>query len=243
MQKRYCILSVLLVLLCACSGLEVAMENKDVSVLSSLDNVPFLDAQPGQKVYVKIQNFSEYPELGQLSSIVGQKYQQRGFVLTHSPDEADWIIEAKIVNIKKEDYSAREIKGGSSSESAITGAGVGGTAGFLSGGDLRSGLVGALIGGVLSGAADLTVNSWVKLGYLTIVTDIQVRERTQAVETEITSTQKIGNVEEKVKGNIESNWMKYRFQALTRAKKANLKWEDCKDKMVEEISRILASLL
>ena len=100
-----------------------------------------------------------------------------------------------------------------------------------------------MIGGVLSGAADLTVNSWVKLGYLTIVTDIQVRERTQAVKTEITSTQKIGNVEEKVKANIESNWMKYRFQALTRAKKANLKWEDCKDKMVEEISRILASLL
>jgi len=229
-------------ILVGCAGLEVAMENRNVQVISNLDNVPFFETHPGQKVYISIRNFSEYKDLDQLNQLVAQKYQQRGFVVVNSPQQADWTLEAKIVNVKKEDFSAREVKGGSSQQDTVSGAIMGGMAAGFHSGNVRDAVAGAIIGGVLSGAASLTVDSWVKLGYITIITDIQVKER-KNVFVERTGTQQIGNIKEKVVQKEQENWLKYRFQALTRAKKANLKWEDCKDAMVKEISRILASLL
>ena len=75
-----------------------------------------------------------------------------------------------------------------------------------------------------------------------MITDIQIKER-KNVSVERTGTQQIGNVKEKFVQKGKEHWIKYRFQALTRAKKANLKWEDCKDAVVKEVSRILASLM
>jgi len=246
-KKQHFTISVLFLLvvswlLVGCAGLEVAMENRNVQVISNLDNVPFFETHPGQKVYISIRNFSEYKELNQLNQLVAQKYQQRGFVIVNSPEQADWTLEAKIVNVRKEDFSASEVKGETSQDAAASGSVFGGALAGASTGSWRSAVAGALIGGVLNSAASLTVNSWVKLGYITIITDIQVKER-KNVSVERTGTQQIGNVKEKVVQKEQENWLKYRFQALTRAKKANLKWEDCKDAMVKEISRILASLL
>ena len=229
-------------ILVGCAGLEVAMENSKVEVLSSLDNVPFFDSHPGQKVYVNVKNFSNFQELAMVNEIVKQKYQQRGFVVVNNPDQADWVIQAKIVNIEKKDITARELKGTSSMQGGVAGAGAGALAGAMLGGNSRDVIAGALIGGILTGTANLTVNSWVKLGYFTIVTDIQVKER-KNVSVEKTGTNQIGNIREKIVQKEQENWIKYRFQALTRAKKANLKWEDCKDAMIQEISRIVSSLL
>ncbi len=243
-KKIICVYMMCLFFLGGCAGLEVAMENSKVQVVSNLDNVPFFDSHPGQKVFIDIKNFSNYKELDQINNLVIQKYQKRGFKIVNDPNMADWVVQAKIVNITKNDIPAREVKGVDSAGAAITGGGVGAMAGGMLGGNSRDVLAGALIGGILSGASSLTVDSWVKLGYLTIVTDIQVKERKRVkVQTQITSTQKVGNVEQKYRMQGSTNWIKYRFQALTRAKKANLKWKDCRDAMVDEISRILASLL
>jgi len=246
MRKMYLFfLMVCFLNLYACAGLEVAMENSEVQVVSNLNDVPFFDIDDAhKKLLVTVQNFSEFQELGQIKKFVAQKYKKRGFQIVNNKDEADWILQAKIVNIKKEDISARELKGSSSSQAGMTGAGIGATAGLVSGSDLRSAAAGALVGGILTGAANLTVNSWVKLGYLTIVTDIQVKERTKSpVISEIVSKQEQGNTVEASTQESESNWLKYRFQALTRAKKVGLEWEDCKDIMVKEITRILSSIL
>ncbi len=169
---------------------------------------------------------------------------KRGFIITQDPDKAHWILEAKIVNVTKRDISARQVKGTDTAGAAIVGGGVGAMSGGILGGNSRDVLAGALIGGILNGAASLTVDSWVKLGYLTIITDIQVKEKKGSpVMSQSTGSEKIGGVQNKYRTQGETKWMKYRFQALTRAKKANLKWQDCKDTMVSEISRILSSIL
>jgi len=235
---------ILLLIFAGCAGLEVALENKDVGVVSNLDEVPFFDSHPGQKVYVSIKNFSDYEDLNVLTSLVAERYRKRGFVIVDSPQKADWVVEAKIVNIKKEDLSARQIKETSSQEAGMTGSIYGGFVAGANAGSWRSAVAGALIGGVLSGTANLLVNSWVKLGYLTIVTDIQVRQRVHGkVVKKVVGETKTGGVKETVSQEGNTTWIKYRFQALTRAKKVNLKWEDCKDAMIKEISRIVASLL
>jgi len=232
------------VIFAGCAGLEVALENQNVGVVSNLDEVPFFDSYPGQKVYVSIKNFSDYKDLDLLTSLVAERYQKRGFVIVNSLQKAAWVVEAKIVNIKKEDLSARQIKGTSSQEAGMTGSIYGGFVAGANAGSWRSAVAGALIGGILSGAANLTVNSWVKLGYLTIVTDIQVKQRVHGkVVKKVVGETKTGGVKETVSQEGNTTWIKYRFQALTRAKKVNLKWEDCKDAMIKEISRIVASLL
>ncbi len=232
---RISLMTIVLIFVFGCAGLEVAMENSKVSVASNLNKVPFFNSHPGEKVYIKIENFSEYKELNLLNKLVKQKYVQRGFKIVNNSNRADWIIEAKIVNIKKEDFSAREIKDTSSANAGMGGAMVGGIIGAASG-DYRHTIAGALIGGVLTGAANLTVNSWVKLGYITIITDIEVKER-KNLAADITREK------EKSFGKKQGSWINYRFQALTRAKKTNLRWKDCSTSMVQEIARLLGSLL
>ncbi len=227
----------------SCAGLEVAMENQKLGVVSNLDEVPFFDSQPGQKVYISIKNFSEYQDLDVLNSVVIDRYKKRGFVVVDNLKEADWVVEAKIVNIKKEDFTARQIKGSNSEEAGMTGAVYGGALAGASTGSWRSAVAGALIGGILTGTANLTINSWVKLGYITVVTDIQIKEKVENVKRKIVLERKIGGVKEELSKKDSPKWIKYRFQALTRAKKVNLKWKDCKDAMIKEISRIIASML
>lgn len=237
-----CVVGILI--FCSCAGLEVAMENSKIQVLSNLDNVPFFDSKPGDKVFIRIENFSIYPELNEVNGLVAGKYRKRGFVVVDNPDEANWILQAKIVNVTKEDISARQVKGTDTAGAVITGGGIGAVSGGIWGGNSRDVLAGALIGGILSGAASLTVDSWVKLGYLTIITDIQVKEKkNMLVTSKTTGTENIGGVKNKYKTEGATQWMKYRFQALSRAKKANLEWKDCKDAMIAEISRILSSIL
>ena len=245
MRKVVVIFSILVILVFyGCSGLKVAIENQQVQVTSKLNQVPFFDVYPGQKVFVSVKNFSEYSDLDIISSLVTERYSQRGFIIVDDPRQADWVVEAKIVNVKKEDLPARKVIKANTKEEE--GAGIIYSTGFVGvvSESLRATIAAGLLGGALTRTLSLAINSGVKLGFITIVTDIQVKEKVKSeIDRKVSGKIETANIKEEIIKQDKTKWIKYRLRAVSIAKKTGLKWEDCSEQMVREITRIVDSLL
>jgi len=235
----------LLMSVSGCAGLEVALENRKGEVVTSTSDPLFLDVYDSKDIFIKYVNGSGHAPLDKVKKTIVESYKAKGHSIVKDYKKADLIIAVKVLNAKKVAQSAREVKG-DDNKGLIGGTLAGAAAGSNDG--LGGVFAGAIIGGVGGGLADLTVNSFVELGMITLVTDIQVAQRVDGeVNTKITSTMSQGGGTGKAQveqtQEIKSNFRKYRMQAVTRATKANLEWEDVEDKLIKEISRISGQIV
>jgi hypothetical protein len=232
-----------------CSGLQVALEHQDLEIVTSTDSIIFLDNFSKDKtVAVQIINASQHADMDSLKSEVETKLTSKGITVIQDPKEADFVIQARIGNANQQKKSAREVKGGRGEHSALLAGTAGGFAGATSGGSGAAVLAGAVGGAALGGAADLTVNSWVKMGYVTIMTEIQIIEKTDApVETvQINQVSQGGGSGDATITQTQTrmeNALKYRMRAVSRANQVNMEWEDCTLAFHKEIVNVLSNIM
>lgn len=235
-------------LLSGCAAMQVAIEKKDLKVETLMSETIFLDVenQTGRNVFVDVKNTSD--KNLNIQNRVTNILQDRGYTITSSAKNADYILQVNVLQVGQADPSALRSSvvsgyGGvltSGLGGAIAGAGIAAVSGAGS-----AGLTGAIAGGaILGSAAELVAGSMVKDVTFSIMTDVMLSEKTnfkvketQAAKHSIgKGTTRTQSVERK------SNRQRYQTRIASTANKVNLKFEEALPALEDGLARSIAGI-
>ena len=240
------VLSVLPLVLAGCAATQVALEHKDLNVQSQMSATVFLDVEsPAEKtVFIDVRNTSDKDF--DVAPLIKTRLEQKGYTVVASAQQASYVIQANVLQVGIANPSALN-------DSLYAGWGgplAGGVAGALVGGNRTSNsfagaMNGAGIGGLLGGAGELIAGSLVKDVTYSMITDVQIMERTDAaVAQTVQSNLQQGTGTRVVQSSAStSNWKKYQTRIASTANKVNLKFEEALPLLQEQLAKSIAGIL
>jgi hypothetical protein len=182
-----------------------------------------------------------------IKSILINNLKAHGYTITDKPKEANFMIQANVLQIGKSDL--RQIQGalgagfGGGVGSAVEGAVIGATASAGFGGGGRD----MALAGLAVGALGFVADAMVEDTYFSMITDIQLRERPLEGEV-ITQTQaanlKQGNsttTNQSISGG-KAEWKTYRTRVVSSANKMNLKFEEAQPMLQDALAKSVSGL-
>jgi hypothetical protein len=196
--------------------------------------VPFY---PG---YLQIKNTSD-KDMSGLQNKINSQVQAKGYRIVNNPADAHYWIQANVLKADKMDL--REAQGFLSRgyEGALQTAALG--AGITA---YNSNSAGATLGvGLAAGLVGMAADAMVEDINYTMVTDVQIAERTTAeVTTDNMAALKQGTSGYKVQTSSETgNQHKYQTRIVSSANKVNLKFEEAKPVLEDQLAKSIANIL
>lgn len=245
-MRRMCI-SLLLVAvlpLFGCAAASTAMKYKDLDVQTQMSETIFLDpvAPDKRTIWLDVKNTTD--QSVDLSGLE-QALVARGYRVLKSPEAESYRLQVNILYAGKASQAAIDTWmgagfGGPILAGAAIGAGIGSTIG-RSPGNILTGMG---IGGLIFGVGSLIADSLVKAVTYTVVTDLQLSERsTIPVAQRQTAalaqgSQTVLNQEVADTGS----WKRYRARVVSTATKVNLEFEEAKPALLNRLIMSLAGL-
>src|SRR3990170_4390552 len=164
----------LLFLLVGCAATQTMISKRNLDVQTKMSNTVFLNpVEDSQKtVYIQVKNTSDKPNF-HIDGKIKVSLESKGYKIVTSLNNAHYLLQANILQVGKVDPTAAErmFLGGYGSSIQAIGAGV--AVGALAGG--RPG--GMLAGGLIGGIVDTVASAAVKDVTYTVITDLQISER------------------------------------------------------------------
>ena len=244
-------LAFLMFALSGCAATMTAIEHRNLEVSSNMSDTVFLDpVRPELKtVFLQIKNTSDKDI--DLTSVIASALVSKGYrLITVNPDKAHYLLQANVLYAgKARPIDLRQALAGGYGSNLGTMI-VGGIAGAGIGHSIRptgSGpyAVGAALGVVAAGMAERVASSFVKNVTYSIVTDIQLSERTKGkVKQEITSDLSQGS-QTKIKQTMSTSehFKRFRTRVVSSANKVNLDFEDAVRPLQLSIGKAIAGIL
>ena len=161
--------------------------------------------------------------------------------MSNSPDAAYYWIQANVLKAEKMDLRVSQGFLGSGYEGAISGAALG--AGITA---YNSTSAGATLGiGIASGLVGMAADAMVEDVNYTMVTDLQISERSKAtVTTDNIASLKQGTSGVKLQTSTEQgNRAKYQTRVVSNANKVNLKFEDARPVLEAQLAKSIAGIM
>lgn len=229
--------------LSGCGTMHKAIKHGKLDVQTRMSETVFLDPVADNKrtVVLQIRNTSDKKDL-QIEEELKQELQAKGYRVVRNPDEANFMIQANILQVGKNSLEDpfSTLNGGYGG--ALDGALLGGLAVGLATDNFAGAGVGALVGGIGGTIAD----AMVEVVNYSMITDLQISEKTSghvAYESS-NATLKQGTSGHKTSSwSQKSNWKKYQTRIVSSAKKTNLKFEkalpELKQGLIQSISGLL----
>jgi len=221
--------------LTGCGHVVTAIEHSDMQVKLKMTDTIFLDPVSKAKnrtVFVAVNNTSDLQEVdtGMLQSLIAGRLTAKGYQVVQDPSQAGYIIQANVLYM---DYYRKT----GTHEGALTGAVVGGGAGYLAGRNdtaIALGLIGALVGG-LGGAL---IGKAIKVETYAGVVDIELREKTDKPVTGqmVTNAQTGSATTIQTKQEINTNWQIYRTKIACTAQQTNIDKNEAARAIAEKIA-------
>jgi len=225
-----------------------AIEHRNLEISSKMSDTVFLDpVSPKLKtVFLQIKNTRDKDV--DLSSIIGPAVTSKGYVLKTDPKKAHYLLQVNVLYIGK--AKPRDI------QNALAG-GYGGAMGTLLGGLIGAGaghsisdspsgyLIGAGLGAGAGSMSERIASAFVKSVTYSIITDVQISERTDAiVEQEIKSDLSQGS-QTKIKQITKTaeHFKRFRTRVVSSANKVNLDFEDAVQPLQMSIGKAIAGIL
>ena len=201
-----------------CAATQVGLEKKDLKVQTKMSKSIFLnlDAQIEKTAFVEIKNTSDKDI--DLTNAIKQSVRNRGYKVVDDAKQAAYIYQGNILYVGEADPAAIETALTKGYGSTVGGAAVGGAIGWWQGGG-QGAAIGGAAGGLLASAAELVTGSLTKDVTYTIVTDLQLTEKT-------TEGKKV-----------------HQARVASSAEQVNLEWEEAEGKLVEGLAKSLGGLL
>lgn len=237
---QLCVIATLLGLSCffllGCAATQVALEHKNLEVHSKMSDTIFLDIENGfeRTIYIDIRNTSDKDI--DLRGLIENKLKAKGYKIIHNPKKAFYILQANILYVGKANPSALR-------ESLAAGYGgplAGALIGYAATGSGRT----AAVGGLIGGAAEVIAGSLVKNVTYSIITDIQISEKSSTVVSQSTSSKlhqgKSTTVTQKT--SSKRKWKKYQTRVASTANKVNLKFADALPVLKESMSKAISGI-
>lgn len=231
------ILVVVLLNLLGCSAMQTEFGKRDLDVQTRMTKTIFLDpvASDKKRVYVQVRNTSgqsAYNLQNRLTHAIARK----GYVIESDPDKAHYLVQANVlqickVNLREVDSALESGFGGGLLGAAVAGAAGGGDRALIG-----AGLAGAVIG--------IAADAMVKDNYYTIITDVQLGERSRAVKELTVSSLPQGTSSRKIQTtSTPDKWKKYQTRIVSTANKANLKLAEATPVLADELVNSIAGLM
>ncbi|BCX18925.1 MAG: conjugal transfer protein TraT [Geminicoccaceae bacterium] len=238
---------VALVGLSGCAATYTAVAKRELDVQTKMTDTIFLDPVPPSErtVFVEVKNTSDKPDLD-IERPIRERIASRGWQIVDDPRRARFILQANVLQAGRTSETAAEQMYGRGYGAPVTGAAVGGTAGYVIGRAAPGnaavwGLGGAIVGGLaetVSGAAvqDVTYS---------IVTDIQIQERAPG---EVVSETRTSRVAQGRSGQIAqtssrtTDMRRHTTRVMSIANKVNLDWPEAAPQLVDGLTRVVAGI-
>jgi outer membrane lipoprotein SlyB len=216
------LISIIPLFLIGCAATQVALEKKDLKVQTKMSKSIFLDLdnQIEKSAFIQVKNTSDKDI--DLTNALKQAVRKQGYTLVDSAKKAAYIYQCNILYVGEVDPAALRTavhRGfGYGYGATVGGAAAGGAIGYGLGGGTGA-AIGAASGGLLASAAELITGSLTKDVTYTIMTDIQLTEKT-------TKGKKI-----------------HKARVASTAEQVNLEWEEAEGQLVEGLAKSLGGLL
>ncbi|EOJ6761387.1 complement resistance protein TraT, partial [Escherichia coli] len=199
-----------------------------------------LEPASERTVFLQIKNTSD-KDMSGLQGKIADAVKARGYQIMTSPDKAYYWIQANVLKADKMDL--RESQGWLSRgyEGAAVGAALGGGITAYNTGSAGTTLGVGLATGLIGMAADAMVED---INY-TMITDVQIAERTRtSVRTDNVAALRQGTSGSKIQTSTETgNQHKYQTRVVSSANQVNLKFEEAKPHLEDQLAKSIANIL
>ncbi|EFC3323989.1 complement resistance protein TraT [Escherichia coli] len=200
----------------------------------------WLEPASERTVFLQIKNTSD-KDMSGLQGKIADAVKARGYQIMTSPDKAYYWIQANVLKADKMDL--RESQGWLSRgyEGAAVGAALGGGITAYNTGSAGTTLGVGLATGLIGMAADAMVED---INY-TMITDVQIAERTRtSVRTDNVAALRQGTSGSKIQTSTETgNQHKYQTRGVSSANQVNLKFEEAKPHLEDQLAKSIANIL
>ena len=226
--------------LSGCSAMGTAIKKRNLDVKTQMSQTVWLEPSSEKTVYIQIRNTSD-KDMSDLQTLLAQDLRAKGYNVTSSPDSAYYWIQANVLKAEKMDLRQAQGLHSTGYEGAAAGAALG--AGITA---YNSTSGGAILGvGLAAGLAGMAADAMVEDTNYTMVTDLQISERSKAtVTTDNVAALRQGNSGVKVQtSSEEGNRMKYQTRVVSNANKVNLKFEEAKPVLEAQLAKSVAGIM
>ncbi|AGN88314.1 complement resistance protein TraT [Enterobacter sp. R4-368] len=226
--------------LTGCGAMSTAVKKRNLDVKTQMSETIWLEPTSDKTVFVQVRNTSD-KDMSGLQSQIASELTAKGYRVTSSPDAAYFWVQANVLKADKMDL--RQTQGFLSSgyEGGATAAALG--AGITA---YNSSSAGATLGvGLASGLVGLAADAMVEDVNYTMVTDLQISERSKAtVTTDNVAALKQGTSGVKVQTSTEQgNRAKYQTRVVSSANKVNLKFDEAKPVLEAQLAKSIAGIM
>lgn len=227
-------------MLSGCGAMSTAIKKRNLEVKTQMSETIWLEPSTERTVYLQIKNTSD-KDMSGLQNKINSQVQAKGYRIVNNPADAHYWIQANVLKADKMDL--REAQGFLSRgyEGALQTAALG--AGITA---YNSNSAGATLGvGLAAGLVGMAADAMVEDINYTMVTDVQIAERTTAeVTTDNMAALKQGTSGYKVQTSSETgNQHKYQTRIVSSANKVNLKFEEAKPFLEDQLAKSIANIL
>lgn len=240
--KKYAVVGLVATtfVLSGCGAMSTAVKKRNLDVKTQMSQTIWLEPSSEKSVFLQVRNTSDQDMSG-LEAQLSSALKAKGYTVTRSPDEAYYWVQANVLKAEKMDLRASQGFLSTGYEGAATGAALG--AGITA---YNSSSAGATLGvGLASGLIGLAADTMVEDVNYTMVTDLQIAERSKAtVTTDNVAALKQGTSGVKVQTSTEQgNRAKYQTRVVSNANKVNLKFEEAKPVLEAQLAKSLTAIL
>ncbi|CUX97302.1 Lipoprotein YlpA precursor [Candidatus Hoaglandella endobia] len=235
----------IMLFLSGCSAMNTAIKKRNLEVKTKMSETIFLEPSSNRTVYLQIKNTSD-KDMSALQSKISHALRMKGYKIVKMPSTAHYWIQANV--LKADKIELRDAQGclqsGFESSSSLTGMAIGaGIAGY------NNNSIGAVLGvGLVAGLAGTVADALIEDINYTMITDVQIAERIincTKVQTLNKTTLRQGALGNKVHTSIETGNQhnKYQTRIVSIANKVNLKFDEAKPVLEDQLAQSIVGLL
>ncbi len=228
-----------LALAAGCAATTASIRYKDLKVENKMSASIFLQpvAPAKRTVFVQVRNTSD--KTFNVKSEIESAVISHGYKIVQDPDKAQYMLQANILQVGLIDESALEKNKMSGFGGVLAGAGVGAVLGG------SQAAAGAAIGAAAAGVAEVITGNLVKVNTYSVVTDLQISERTGIGVSETFKSdlkQGTGKTTNRQQVSTTGNWKQYQTRIVSSARKVDLTWPEAYPPLRNGIAQSIAGI-
>lgn len=226
--------------LSGCGAMSTAIKKRNLEVKTQMSETIWLEPSSERTVYLQIKNTSD-KDMSGLQAKVADALKAKGYQVVSSPDKSYYWIQANVLKADKMDLRDAQSWLRRGYEGAAAGAALG--AGITA---YNSSSAGATLGvGLASGLIGMAADAMVEDINYTMITDVQIAERTKAVvTTDNVAALRQGTSGSKIQTSSEQgNQHKYQTRIVSNANKVNLKFTEAQPVLEDQLAKSVANIL
>lgn len=235
------LITVFIVLICfvlgGCGSVSTLIKKRDLDVQTKLSKTIWLDPSVSTEKTIFVQIRNTTPQRLNIETAIKNSLMNKGYKVVSNAKSADYWLQANVLKLSK--YDARK---GSAFESGILGAGVGAAIGAYNTDSVNTAIGLGLAGGLVATALDSLVED---INYI-MVTDLLISEK--IAENQVVTNQNVNLISQGTQGKVVSTSTikttrnKYQTRIVSVANKVNLKFEEAKPILENELITVISNI-